>query len=154
MRQGLALFRQLGIGAYLPFLGLALARAEGHSSDAAAGLAVVDETLSECERSGQHWLDSELHRLRGDLLLHVVPEERQGAEAAYRRAIAIAKAQGTRVFALRAALGLARMHQGANMSADVSEFLSSALDGLRPSRELPEIAAAYALLDDCSAQTA
>jgi class 3 adenylate cyclase/predicted ATPase/ABC-type transport system involved in cytochrome c biogenesis ATPase subunit len=154
MRQGLALFRQLGIGAYLPFLGLALARAEGHSSDAAAGLAVVDETLSECERSGQHWLDSELHRLRGDLLLRVVPEEREGAEAAYRRAIAIAKAQGTRVFALRAALGLARMHQGANMSADVSEFLSSALDGLRPSRELPEIAAAYALLDDCSAQTA
>jgi len=154
MRQGLALFRQLGIGAYLPFLGLALARAEGRSSGGAAGLAVVDETLSECERSGQHWLDSELHRLRGDLLLHLVPADRPGAEAAYRRAISIAESQGTRLFALRAALGLARLYQGANINVDVAALLCPALDGFQLSRELPEIAAGYALLGARSALTA
>jgi predicted ATPase len=101
MRQGLALFRQLGIGAYLPFVGLALAAAEGGLSGPEAGLATIDETLSESERSGQHWLDPMLHRLRGDLLLKADPNDWPGAEAAYRTAIAVADAQGTRLFALR-----------------------------------------------------
>ena len=114
MRQGLALFRQLGIGAYLPFLGLALAAAEGSLSGAKAGLATIDETLSESQRSGQHWLDPMLHRLRGDLLLKADPNDRPGAEAAYRTAIAVADTQGTRLFASRGEAALKQIMRQAN----------------------------------------
>jgi class 3 adenylate cyclase/predicted ATPase len=116
MRQGLALFRQLGIGVYLPLLGLALARVGGDLFGAAAGLATIDETLAEGERSGQHWLDSMLHRQRADLLLQLSPPDRPGAEAAYRRAIEIAEQQGTRLFASRAALGLAQLERKHTMA--------------------------------------
>ncbi|MEA2921520.1 MAG: hypothetical protein QOF07_1483 [Bradyrhizobium sp.] len=114
MRQGLALFRQLGIGAYLPFLGLALAAAEGSLSGPQAGIATIDETLSESERSGQHWLDPMLHRLRGDLLLKADPNNWSGAEAAYRTAIAVADAQGTRLFASRGEASLQQIRPQGN----------------------------------------
>ncbi|HEY4939957.1 MAG TPA: adenylate/guanylate cyclase domain-containing protein [Rhizomicrobium sp.] len=146
MRGGLALFRHLGIAINLPFLGFALAQAEFEMSGAAAGLSGIEETLAENERSGQRWLDSVLHRLHGDLLLRADPADTTRAEAAYRRAIAIAREQATRSFALQASLRLARLRRAANDAAGAAEVLRAALAGFTPSAEFPEIAEALALI--------
>jgi class 3 adenylate cyclase/predicted ATPase len=142
MRHGLALWRQLGGEVYVPFFELALAEAE----DAAEGLSRIDETLLECERTGQHWLDAELHRARGDLLLKLAPADAASAVKAFETAITVARRQGARSFGLRAALRLARLRSASDDKAQVVKLLKPGLKGFAPSPEFPEIAEAEALL--------
>ena len=68
------------------------------------------------------------------------------AEAAFCRAIEIARGQGTRSFELRAALSLARLCHSTGRDADAHAALAPALEGFAPTPEMPEIAEAQALL--------
>ncbi|HZZ26028.1 MAG TPA: hypothetical protein VFE60_27300 [Roseiarcus sp.] len=65
---------------------------------------------------------------------------------AFLTAIAVAKQQGTRSFELRAALALAKLYQATARPAEAHAVLASALDGFAPTKEMPEIAEAQALL--------
>lgn len=74
-----------------------------------AALRTVGEALEETERTGRRYLEAELHRLCGELLL----AESEGAdvaeaEAALRRALDVAHRQGARVLELRSAISLTR----------------------------------------------
>jgi predicted ATPase len=115
---------------------------------------MIAETLLECERTGQHWLDAELHRARGDLLLKLAPKDLAPAVKAFETAIAVARRQGARSFGLRAALRLARLRVAADDKADVVKLLKPALKGFAPSPEFPEIAEAQALLEACGPKPA
>jgi hypothetical protein len=57
------------------------------------------------------WTDALLHRIRGDILLKVRPEDPAPAEQAFLAAIAVAREQGARSFCLQAALKLAKLYQ-------------------------------------------
>jgi predicted ATPase len=142
MRQGVALFRQTAIGVYVPFLGQALAEAEAESGGPDAGLAVLDETLAENERTGQCWLDAELHRQRGEILLRGRPAD---AEAAFTRAIEIARGQQTKTFELRAALALAKLYNATGRGKLAREVLAPVLAAF-DKQDLAEIAEAERLL--------
>jgi class 3 adenylate cyclase len=73
------------------------------------GLAVVREALDLVEETGERMVESEIHRLRGNLLqTGNGPEE---AEASYLRALDVARAQQAKSFELRAATALARLWQ-------------------------------------------
>ena len=61
-------------------------------------------------------------------------------------AIAASKQQGTRSFELRAALALAKLYQSTGRPADAHAVLAPALEGFAPTKEMPEIAEAQALL--------
>jgi tetratricopeptide (TPR) repeat protein len=65
-------------------------------------------------------------------------------------AIAVANQQGTRSFELRAALSLANLYQSTGRPADAHAVLAPALDGFAPTKEMPEIAEAQALLASLS----
>ena len=67
------------------------------------------------------------------------------AEDAYRAAIAIARA-GARSFGLQAALKLAKLHQATTRPVEAYAVLAPALEGFSPTPEMPEIAAAQAML--------
>ena len=139
MRQGAALFRQARVGVYIPFVGLALAEAQAESDGPEAGLAMLDETLAENERTGQRWLDAELHRQRGEILLKGRRADTAAAEAAFMRAIEIARGQETKVFELRAALSLAKLHDAAGRRKTAREVLAPILAAFDKGQELPEI---------------
>jgi hypothetical protein len=61
-------------------------------------------------------------------------------------AIALARRQGARSFELRAALSLAKLYQTTARLLDAHAVLAPALEGFAPTPEMPEIAAAQALL--------
>jgi tetratricopeptide (TPR) repeat protein len=73
------------------------------------GLSAVSEGLAEAEEIAAGCCKPALNQLQGQLLLASKEPDETGAEASFRRAIAIAGVQGAKSFELRAASSLARL---------------------------------------------
>ena len=107
----------------------------------AAELKMFETLLQQCrERHTQEVIDTlspycaeiravdpgaEQHRLRGDLLLAGGAWEE--AEASYKRAVAVAQAQGARLLELRAATSLARLWRDRGRACEARALLASQL---------------------------
>jgi hypothetical protein len=98
-----------------------------------------------CAR-GHKTFDAELHRLRGEALSQLDPNNVGPGEEALRRAIEIARQQGARSFELRAALSLAKLQQSTGRPVEAHAVLAPTLEGFSPTPEMPEIAKAQGLL--------
>ena len=146
MRRGVELLREQNVLWFDGLLKIALAEAEAQAGDPGRAVAILDETLATCDRTGRRAFEAELHRARGEMLLKRDPANPAPAEEAFLTAIAVAKQQGTRSFELRAALSLAKLYQSTARPADAHAVLAPALEGFSPTTEMPEIAEAQALL--------
>ena len=127
------------------FQGL-LAELEAEEGDFEGALARIDEALELAREMGAHSSDTFLHCVRGEILLKRDCGNPAPAEEAFLTAIAIAKQQHGRFHGLRAALSLAKLYQSTGRPAEAHAVLAPALEGLAPTREMPEIAEAKALL--------
>jgi TolB-like protein/class 3 adenylate cyclase/tetratricopeptide (TPR) repeat protein len=147
MRRGVELMHEQKVLPSDGLIKIALAEAEARAGDVDRAVAVLDEALATCERTGHRSYQAELHRVRGEMLLNRGdPAETASAEQALRTAIAVAKEQGARSFELRAALALAKLEQSTARPADAHEVLAQALEGFSTTREMPEIGEGQALL--------
>ena len=146
MRRGVELLREQNALTFDGLLKIALAEAEARAGDPDRAIAILDEALATCDRTGYRAFEAELHRARGEILLKRDPANPAPAEEAFLTAIAVAKQQGTRSFELRAALSLAKLYQSTGRPADAHAVLAPALEGFSPTPEMPEIAEAQALL--------
>jgi predicted ATPase len=109
LHQGLAAYR--AIGAELEcshWLGL-LAEAYRDTTRPAEGLRLIAEALDHVAQTGVVYYEAELHRLEGELRLRCDAADEQRAEASFRRALEIARAQNAKSWELRAATSLARL---------------------------------------------
>ncbi len=109
MRRGVELLREQNVLWFDGLLKMALAEAEAQGGDPGRAVAILDETLATCDRTGYRAFEAELHRARGEILLKRDPANPAPAEEAFQAAIAVAKQQATRSFQLRAALSLAKL---------------------------------------------
>ena len=146
MRRGVELLREQNALTFDGLLKIALAETEAWAGDPDRAVAILDEALATCDRTGYRAFEAELHRARGEILLKRDPANPAPAEEAFLTAIAVAKQQGTRSFELRAALALAKLYQSTDRLADAHAILAPALEGFAPTPEMPEIAEAQALL--------
>ena len=146
MRRGVELLREQNVLLFDGLLKIALAEAEARAGDPDRAVAILDEALATCDRTGYRAFEAELHRARGEILLKRDPANPAPAEEAFLTAIAVAKQQGTRSFELRAALALAKLYQSTGRPAEAHAVLAPALEGFSPTPEMPEIAEAQALL--------
>jgi predicted ATPase len=85
-----------------------LAEIDSETRSSAAELAGMDEALALSAETGEHFFDSEFHRIRGEILLKQSPDDPALAEADFQTASAIAQSQQARSFELRATLSLAK----------------------------------------------
>jgi len=122
-----------------------LSEAEALAGDPERALATVGEALATVERAGFRAFESELHRVRGEILLKRDPSNPAPAEEALLTAIAVVKQQGARSFGLRAALSLAKLYQSTGRSSEAHAVLVPALEAFSPTHEMPEIAEALIL---------
>ena len=110
MQRGWALLHENDCYLCEPFWGMQVAVANAEAGQLDTGLEILGELIGWAEQTGQHWLDAELHRVRGELLLRRDPPNVSAAEDAFNRALEIARSQQTKTFELRGALGLARLY--------------------------------------------
>ena len=111
MRDGRAQIRKSHYILLDPLYAKLLADVEAGAGRAESALDVVNEAISEAEQTGQSWFDAELYRARGELLLQCRRPETTAAEAAFKRAVDVARRQQTRAFELRASLSLAKLYR-------------------------------------------
>ena len=94
MRRGVELLREQNVLSFDGLIKIALAEAEARAGDVDRALAILDEALATCERTGHRAFEAELHRVRGEMLLKRDPANPAPAEEALLTAIAVAKQQG------------------------------------------------------------
>jgi tetratricopeptide (TPR) repeat protein len=148
MREGARIYRAAGVEVGLVHLAhLAEVLVDtGHVDEA---LAVVADALGRAPASGEGVYRAELYRIKGLALSR--RDDREGAAACFRDAIALARQQEARVFELRAATSLAEIDlQGSSPALDAGLAACSAwfTEGL----DLADQRAARALLSARSAR--
>ena len=75
MRRAAALLDADGVGAFKPLVKASLAGAEAKNGELKAALATLEEALDGFDRTGQRWFNSEIHRMRGEILLELNPAD-------------------------------------------------------------------------------
>jgi predicted ATPase len=148
MRQGIALAREHGIGLAMPLYGLLLAEAEAEAGQIDTGLTRLDELLPEIERTGQRWIEAQLNRVRGELLIRHKPAETAAAEDAFMRSVAVARHQQTKTFELQAATSLARLWRGQGKRSEARDLLAPMHCWFTEGFDTLDLEEAKALLDE------
>jgi predicted ATPase len=146
MRRGWTSLRENDCYLCEPFWGMQVAVAYADAGRVESGLEILRELIASTERSGQRWLDVELHRSRGELLLRLDPPDVSMAEGAFRKALEIARSQQTKTFELRSAVGLAHVYQASGRAGSMFGLLAPILAELDRGQDLPEIKEAESLL--------
>lgn len=95
LRESIEAFKASGARLRLPYYFGLLAEVCGQAGCVEDGLAAVDEAMAASRAHHERWWDAELHRLRGELLL-AAGADANDAEAAYLRAIEVARSQQAR----------------------------------------------------------
>jgi len=146
MRRGIESARRQNALVFDGIIKIGLAEAEARAGDPERALAVLDEALVTCDRTGYRTFECEIRRARGNLLLKHDLADIASAEDAFQTAIALAKQQGASGYGLMASLSLAKLYRSTGRLVDAHTVLAPALEGFSPTPEMPEIAEAQALL--------
>jgi predicted ATPase len=144
MHRGIAECRAQGIAFYVPLLRTIIARAELAAGRQASALAILDDVIAETTQSGQLVRAAETMLARAETLAADPRAADHECEQAFLDAIAIAQAQETKVFRLRASLSLARYYGAHGRAADAAASLERGLEGCPVS--LPEVVEARRVL--------
>jgi predicted ATPase len=100
----------------------------------------------ETEARGERFWEAELHRQRGELLL-VAGDAVDVAEASFERALAIARAQQSRLFELKAAVRLGRVWTRHGRRRDATALVRPMLSNFDDGSDFPDLRDARMLLD-------
>ncbi|MBI3628798.1 MAG: hypothetical protein HY217_04325 [Candidatus Rokubacteria bacterium] len=120
----------------------------GHQLEDAAG--AVNEALALVEKSDERVWESELHRLKGELLLLGPVRDEEQAEAELTRALGIARGQQAKSLELRAATSLARLWHGQGKRTEAREVLAPVYGWFTEGFDTPDLLEAKALLAELS----
>jgi class 3 adenylate cyclase/predicted ATPase len=146
MREGMALFREMGLHLLEPFRETLLAEVKAASGEAAT----ADAQLAAVERTGERWFHAEVLRVRGELLLRRTSVDTPGAEAAFISAIDVATVQQAMSFRLRAASSLARLWRDHGKRAQARDLLAPIYDWFTEGFDTLDLKEAKALLEELS----
>lgn len=125
-----------------------VAEALALKGDVAAGLQMLATASAAAEAAGAHWADAELHRLRGDVLSRLPSADWTEVERCFRRALAVAREQGSRGFELRAAVSLARLLCAQQRQDEARNLLGPIFDWFTEGLDTPDLAEAKSLLNE------
>ena len=131
-----------------PYFLALLAEAYGIIGQPETGLTALAEALTHTDKIGERWYESELHRLKGELLLQQSSDNQAEAESCFHHAIAIAQNQQAKAWELRAATSLARLWQHQGKRAEARELLAPVYGWFTEGFDTADLQDAKALLEE------
>jgi len=106
----------------------------------------LTDALRIVERTGERCLQAKLYRHKGQLLL--LQGHAEAAEELYRKALNIAQEQRAKLWELRAAVSLARLHRDQGSPAEARDLLAPVYGWFTEGFGTLDLKAAKALLDE------
>jgi len=146
LRSGSAAHRATGAQTVVPYINALLAAAYEISGQIEEAAAQLDDALQIIERTGERWFEAELHRHKGELMLRLGHTE--PAEDLYRKALGIAKEQQAKLWELRAAASLARLHRDQGRQVEARNLLAPVYGCFTEGFDTPDMKEAKALLEE------
>jgi predicted ATPase len=131
-----------------PYALLLLAEAYGQLNQVEAGLEALAEGWALIEKIGTYCYESEMYRLKGQLLLQQSPDNHTEAESCFHQAITIAQNQSAKSWELRAASSLARLWQSQDKREEARELLEPVYNWFTEGFDTLDLIEAKALLDE------
>src|SRR5262249_53164997 len=122
LRSGSAAYRTTGAEMWAAHYTAILARACEIAGKMDEALTLLAEALQIVERTGERWIEAELNRHKGQLLLRQGHPE--AAEELYRKALSIAEEQEAKLWELRGAASLARLHRDQGRCTEARDLLT------------------------------
>jgi hypothetical protein len=107
----------------------------------------LTRTLTLCPGPSPNFLQEEIYRLKGELLLQQSSDNQAEAEACFHHAIEIAHTQQAKSFELKTATSLARLWQQQGKSAEARAFLALLYDWFTEGFDTADLQEAKALLE-------
>jgi predicted ATPase len=146
LRSGSAAYRATGAELLMSHHSALLARACGIAGQTDEALTALDDALQIAGRTGERWLEAELNRAKGQLVLRQGHSE--AAEELYCKALSIAEEQGAKLWELRAAMSLARLRRDQGRYAEARDLLAPVYGWFTEGFGTPDLKEAKGLLDE------
>ena len=147
LHAGLDAYRATGGKVYEPHWLALLAEACLKTGRIEEGLSAVREVLAEIEVTEARFHEAELNRLEGELLLASEERDESQAEASFRKAIGVARAQQAKSWELRAATSLTELLRRQGRPEEARDLLAPVYDWFTEGFETLDLKEAKALLD-------
>jgi DNA-binding SARP family transcriptional activator/predicted ATPase len=151
VRQGMAASDSLDVAWGLTSNLRVVAEVYASTGQVQQGLKTLDEAVALVEEHGERHWESELYRLRGEMLL------RQGhqaeAEASFQKALQVARQQDARSWELRGATSLAGLWQVQGKGKEAHQMLSEVYAWFTEGFETPDLIKARELLETLAAES-
>ncbi len=148
LRNGLSGYSATGTKQWMPHHVALLARASEIAGQIEEGLTLLDEALQIVKKTGERWLEAELNRHKGELLLRQGHSE--AAEELYRQALGTAEEQEAKLWELRAAMSLARLCRDQGRRSEAHDVLAPVYGWFAEGLDTQDLKGAKALLDELS----
>jgi predicted ATPase len=151
IRRGLSAWQATGAAVAKPYFLALLAEAELRMGRRADGLRHLGEGLSVAAELSDRFYEVELHRLKGELMLHSGANRCNNveveAEASYRKALRLARDQCAKSWELRAAMSLVQLLQKQNRRAEARAVLAPIYQWFTEGLDTRDLSDAQALLE-------
>jgi class 3 adenylate cyclase/predicted ATPase len=122
LRNGLSAYSASGAEVWMPYFLALLAGACDIAGQSEEAVTLLDNALQIVQKTGERWLEAELYRTKGRLLLR--RRHSEAAEELYRQALTIAKEQEAKLWELRAAVSLAQLRRDQGRRSEAHGFLA------------------------------
>ena len=136
----------------------AMAEAHADMGHVERGIDILDAAQAEIVRTGERWWESEIHRLKGDLILKSRSVGGQStlqgwaqAEECLQRAVEVARQQGARSLELRAVVSLSRLWLSQGERERAHELLKETYSWFTEGFDTADLKDARAVLTSCAA---
>ena len=138
-----------------------LAEAHGKAGKPEEGLQEIAKDLAFVESSGERFVEAELYRIKGELLLKKaeIEAKKKGktedeiveqSEMCFHKAIEVARPQKAKSWELRATMSLCRLWQRQGKKEEARKILQDIYDWFTEGFDTPDLKDAKALLDELS----
>jgi predicted ATPase/class 3 adenylate cyclase len=125
-----------------------LAEAYGKEGQTKEGLRVITEELARVHITGGRFYESELHRIKGELLGTQAVADEEQAETCFQKAIEVACSQSAKSLELRAVMSLSRLWQAQNRKTEARQLLAEVYGWFTEGFDTADLKEAKTLLDE------
>jgi class 3 adenylate cyclase/predicted ATPase len=148
---GIAGWRSTGATVWMPFFLPYLARAYAALGQFEEAWRCIDEAMSAAETTKERWCEADIHRTAGEITLMSPEPDVTKAEAHFKRALSVARAQQAKSWELRTATSLAHLWHDQGKRDEAGDLLAPIYAWFTEGFDTLDLKEAKALLDELHA---